>query len=380
MVETYDVVLIGGGVTGLMAAQKLSDLGMSVAVVEKQQVLASGPSTRNEGWLHRGTYHAASIKDRSSAVQVARRCIYGHEQFKRFAPEAIEGSDVRPFALVRNGSSVDEVLSRWEEADVQYRPVSHAQAKSVLPDTRLDDAAAIFEVADVSINTRLLYRKLFSLAQKAGCKFYLGNEVERFNGAEAILRDHAGKPTVIEARKFIYSTGTGAKTLFHGIHQIDLPIRYWKSHLVVTQRLAGPGIFYLDPHEAAMMHHGDVSIVGFNEDALLCAEPSYDVLPDRALNLRNGIQRLFPAWDGDGMDIACVKVDFVADVRAARSLNIAISEPIPGHILVLPGKMTEAPFLTDALASYLHNHLDNPSIALRPCDEFVPATSMKEVA
>ncbi|MCJ9751404.1 FAD-binding oxidoreductase [Neorhizobium sp. BETTINA12A] len=380
MAQVYDVVLIGGGVTGLMAAHKLSDLGMSVALVEKHLVLASGPSTRNEGWLHRGTYHAASIKDRASAIQVASRCIYGHEQFKRFAPEAIEGRDIKPFALIRNAGAVDEVLSRWEEADVYHRHVSHAKAKALLPDTDLSEAAAIFEVADVSVNTRLLYRKLLSLARKAGCSFYLGCEVERFSGSQAVLRDSENSLIEIQAQKFIYSTGTGAKTLFNALHQIDLPIRYWKSHLVVTHRLAGPGIFFLDPHEAAMMHHGDVSIVGFNEDALLCAEPSYEVLPDRALNLRNGIKRLFPSWDGDGMDIACVKVDFVADIKAARSLNIAISEPIPGHVLVLPGKMTEAPFLTDALASYLHNHLDNPSIARRPCDEFTTAAPMQEVA
>ena len=31
-----------------MAAQKLSDLGLRVALIEKQTTLASGPSTRNE--------------------------------------------------------------------------------------------------------------------------------------------------------------------------------------------------------------------------------------------------------------------------------------------------------------------------------------------
>ena len=56
---------------------------------------------------------------------------------------------------------------------------------------------------------------------------------------------------------------------------------------------------------------------------------------------------------------------------SARSLNIAISEPIPGHIVVLPGKMTEAPYLTDILTSYIHSKLDNTKIALRPCDKFL---------
>lgn len=73
---SVDVAIVGAGVAGLMLTKKLSDLGFKVALIEKSSCVADGPSTRNEGWLHRGTYHAASIQDRSSAVQVARRCIY----------------------------------------------------------------------------------------------------------------------------------------------------------------------------------------------------------------------------------------------------------------------------------------------------------------
>ena len=58
-----------------------------------------------------------------------------------------------------------------------------------------------------------------------------------------------------------------------------------------------------------------------------------------------------------------------SDVGAARSLDIAIHELAPGHICLLPGKMTEAPFLTDILTQHLHERLDDPRIALRPCDQ-----------
>src|SRR4051812_46023684 len=86
---TADVAIIGGGVAGLLLATKLGDLQLSVVLAEKTDVLAGGPSTRNEGWLHPGTYHAASIQDADAAVRVARRCRYGYEQIRRYAPEAI---------------------------------------------------------------------------------------------------------------------------------------------------------------------------------------------------------------------------------------------------------------------------------------------------
>ncbi|MES4993820.1 FAD-dependent oxidoreductase [Agrobacterium radiobacter] len=383
MVLNFDILLVGGGITGLMAAQKLSDLGLRVALIEKQTTLASGPSTRNEGWLHRGTYHASSIRDRAAAIQVARRCIYGHKQLRRFAPEALEDVDVLPMALVRDKDKLSEVVSRWDEANVRYRPISRSAAEKLIPNASFKKVPGIFQVADASLNTRILYRKLLTLAQKSGCEFHLGSQIEEIDGQAVTIRDQSGERKTFSARKIIYSSGIGAKEIFQKYHGIDLPIRYWKSHLVVTKRLAHAGVFFLDPHEAAMMHHGEVSIVGFNEDALLSTEPSYDVIPERAQNLRRGIRRIFPSWDEQGSrDVACVKVDYVTDLASARSLNIAISEPIPGHVVVLPGKMTEAPYLTDVLTSFIHDRLDNPDIALRPCDELptLDAETTREVA
>lgn len=371
MIIRYDVVLIGGGIAGLMAAHKLCDLGMRVALIERQSTLASGPSTRNEGWLHRGTYHAASIKSRGNAVQVARRCIYGHEQLRRFCPEAVEDGDRRPLVMIRDAGMVDEVISRWSEAEVQCRPITREAAQTLAPDADFQRASAIFEANDVSLNTRLVYRKLFALAGKSGCDFYIGNQIDRIDGQVATVTGADGDKLRLEARKFVYSAGTGTKSLFERFHAIDLPIRFWKSHLVITKRLAPVGVFFVDAHEAAMMHHGAVSIVGLNEDALLSAEPSYDVIAERAANVRRAIARIFPSWDdAAAIEVACTKVDLVADPSGARSLNIAVVEPKDGHICVLPGKMTEAPYLTDVLVSYLHQRLEGPPISLRPCDNF----------
>jgi len=354
-----------------MLAHKLCDIGVQVALVEKYPTLASGPSTRNEGWLHRGTYHAASIKNRHAAIQIAKRCIYGHEQLRRFCPEAIEDKDAKPLAIIGRYDQIDEITSRWREADVQFRPITHGEANKIISTASFDKAAAVFEANDVSLNTRLLYRKLFSLAKKAGCYFYIGYEIEHIDGLEAILRSSTGEKQSVRTKKFVYSSGTGAKDIFNRLHNVDLPIRYWKSHLVITRRLAPVGVFYVDAHEAAMMHHEDVSIVGLNEDALLCTGPSYEVMPDRSQNLHKAITRLFPNWNSsDRLDIACTKVDLVSNLKEARSLNIAVQEPVPGHVCVLPGKMTEAPYLTDVLVSVLHRELDATAISLRPCDSF----------
>ncbi len=366
-----DIIIIGGGVAGLMAAYKLSKIGLSVAVVEHHQFLASGPSTRNEGWLHRGTYHAASIASRETAVEVAKRCIYGHEQLKSFCPEAIEDMDKSPIAMLKDGDRAEEVKSRWKEAKVSFREISRREAKVSCPEADLSRPAALFEVNDVSINTRLLYRKLVSEAKRSGCEFFLDRKITKIDGTCLELCTSTGQRERIVGRKVVYAAGGGAADLMKKHHGINVPIRYWKSHLVVTKRLASMGVFYLDPQEAAMMHHGQVSVVGFNEDALLSEYPDYGVIKERARNLREGIKRIFPNWRAnEALDVACVKVDLADQQEDARSLNIAIREPIPDHILALPGKLTEAPYLTDILVARIHEGIDDGIVSHRPCDTF----------
>jgi hypothetical protein len=119
------------------------------------------------------------------------------------------------------------------------------------------------------------------------------------------------------------------------------------------------------------MHHGDFSIVGFNEDAVQSSEADYEVIKEYTHNIKSGIQRLFPDWVAiNTLDVACVKVDYAYEASQARSLSVSISEPVDDHIVALPGKMSEAPYLTDVLTSYIHERIDNPKIALRPCDQF----------
>jgi glycine/D-amino acid oxidase-like deaminating enzyme len=366
----YDVLIVGGGVAGLMSAYKFLDMGLSVALVENKPALASGPSTRNEGWLHRGTYHATSIKDRGTAVQIAQRCIYGHEQLLRFCPEAIEERDTKPIAMLKDESRVDEIVSRWKEAAVMYWPLTKAEAARRCISADFNRAAALFEVKDVSINTRLLYRKLVARSRQMGGVFHLGCTIYAVEGNTLLCTSQNQARIRLTGRKIVYTAGGGARALFREHHGIELPIRYWKSHLVVTRRLSTMGIFYLDPSEAAIMHHGDVSVIGFNDDALLCPEADYEVSPDRAQNLRNGISRIFPGWRGNNSyDVACVKVDYTGRIPSDRSLNIAICEPVRDHVVALPGKLTETPFLTDELALYIHNEIEDVSISRRPCDE-----------
>lgn len=67
---------------------------------------------------------------------------------------------------------------------------------------------------------------------------------------------------------------------------------------------------------------------------------------------------------------ACIKPDVASDLRDARSLDVEIFAPDDHHIFALPGKMTEAPCLADALVKIVFDKHDHPEVCVRPYDVF----------
>ena len=375
---SFDVAIVGAGVAGLMLAMKISRLGFTVALIEKEERLAAGPSTRNEGWLHAGTYHATSISDHQEAICVARRCIYGFKQIRRYAPEAVEEPGTPAFALVMNRDRITEIRSRWAEAGVSNTQVNLLKLASLMPELKLNSIQAAFQVRDVGINTRILYRKLLTDSQRAGAKVFVNTDLSFDDTGLANLVFSDFKMS-LKSNIFIYTSGYNMASIFQTHHGISVPIRYWKSHLAITPRLSKYSVFCLDPGEAAMMNHGSCSVVGLNEDALLCESPDLDHMPEQFDKVNEAITRLYSSTDRRlHVPVACIKADisnknesFNGLVGAdARSLGVKVFEPRPGHLCALPGKMTETPYLTDILTQLIYNKLTDNDIALRPLDKF----------
>src|SRR5258708_3543522 len=287
-----DISVVGAGVTGLMLTKKLTDLGYKVALVEQQGIVGNGPSTKNEGWLHRGTYHATSIQDEAQAMQVANRCIYGHEQIRSFAPEAIEDLDRATYAVVSNDETAQKATDRWEKAGILYRPVPLGKFVQANPEVNITKITDAFQVGDLSINTRILYQKLLTQSEKGGAKIFLKSKFIPEDGEKATLDQGNGDKINLHSDLFIVTAGYGIKDTFRQVTGQDLPVRYWKSHLLVFPRLTKSNIFSINPGEAALFNHGSKSVVGQHEDAVTVSNPNLDIIPDRAVCVFDATQRL----------------------------------------------------------------------------------------
>lgn len=321
--------------------------------------LAAGATTRNEGWLHAGTYHAASIVDRDAAVRVARRTREGYHQTRRFAPAAVHHACT--FALVVE-ESIAETRARWDEAGVAYRTVPRGALATLEPGLRLTRRTAVFAVDDVPIDTTVLCTRLAVESMRQGVRILMARRITRIHGTTLTLDSPTGARERLHAGILVFTAGCGNKKLIRDLLGVELPFRFWRSHLMDLPRVSKHAFFGIRAGEVTCMPHGRWSIVGTNADQEELPAPSFDVRSSSVLCATAALRRL--VRDIDVATIrprACVKVDVdpgagavVHDLGfAPPQLDVAVGRISSRVFWALPGKMTEAPVAADLLVRQL---------------------------
>jgi hypothetical protein len=303
-----------------------------------------------------------------------------------------------------DAAKISEICSRWAEAEVPFSPISLTEYHKIETDINLSGVEAVFEVEDKSINPRAVYRNLARRAENLGVRILTNVEVDQVLPDENLicLRVNNSRRVYVSARVCVCTAGSGIKEFFATALKTEVPMRFWKSHLLDAPRIGRHNLFFVDPGGLTLMHHGAWSIAGLNADAVLVREPSAEPVAETVDLLKRDLENLFPYFDGTaGIGRACIKVDVgraidVANAPASRmKLSFAYGEPLAGHLWVVPGKMTEIPCVAEAIIDLLRDRLQGTiqhrleaiarepgavtEIANRPIDEYRPMWRRKAV-
>jgi L-2-hydroxyglutarate oxidase LhgO len=357
--ERVDCIVIGAGVVGLALARELALRGREVVVLEAEDHIGTGISSRNSEVIHAGIYYpAGSLK--------ARFCVAGNRALYAYCA-------ARGVAHRRCGKLI--VATSPEQVEDLHRLKAKAEANGVLDlrwlepreaqalEPQLHCTAALLSPSTGIVDSHGLMRALCMDAEAAGASVVLKSPVRGGRPEPEALAVEVGgaEPMVLAARQVFNCAGLGAIPLAHAFAGArpdsvpPLPRRYAKGNYY---GLAGPAPFsrlvYPVPSHGGLGVHLTLDLGGqarFGPDVEWVDREEYSVNPQRADSFYAEVRKYWPALPEGSLQpgYAGIRPKLHEEDQPAPDFLLQREEVhgIPGLVNLLG---IESPGLTAALA------------------------------
>jgi glycerol-3-phosphate dehydrogenase len=386
----FDVLVIGGGVTGCGTALDLAARGLRVALVEQHDV-AAGTSGRSTKLFHGGIRYlpqfqfqlvAEGLREQEVLARIADYLfeslefvvpVYAHIGLADAPAWAAKGR--RASLALRAGLVLYDLLGGFDRPGSRHRRISVAELLKDIPNLRSEGLRSGFVYSDAQTDDA---RLVIAIARTA---------VDRF-GAVAVTRARAtavtsvtdgyivtvqdlvsGVELGVEARAVVVATGAFPAPSCDGSRQLDVVVSKG-AHLVVKKAQIGLGdraivlprtddgrVMYIVPWaEHALIGTTDTAYDGdLSHPAADVADIDYlirhvarylDVDSFEPLSTFAGLRAL--ADDGSGE-------------TSQASREHVIAEPRPGYVQVAGGKLTTYRRISADAASVVARRLRIPA-------------------
>ncbi len=354
----FDTVIVGAGVVGLAAAYALAKGGQSVVVLERENRIGAGISSRNSEVIHAGLhYPTGSLKARLCVE--GRRALYpfldAHNVAYQKCGKLIVATEIGEIPalekLMRQGETNGVEGLSW---------LGGVQARTLEP--QLSAVAALESVESGVLDTHGFMAALEGEIEAHGGAVALGApflgaapSVEGFD-----VRVGGETPTALSARQLVIAAGLGAQAcarMIEGFPPERIPaLHFGKGNYFALSGAKAPftRLIYPPPIPGALGTHYRRDLGGvarFGPDLEWVNAEDYAVDPARAGGFYETIRRFWPTLPDGALapDYAGIRPklhgpgepqpDFVIDDSAAHGL--------PGLICLFG---IESPGLTSSLA------------------------------
>ena len=300
--DRVDCIVVGAGVVGLALARELALRGREVVVLESEDRIGTGISSRNSEVIHAGIYYpAGSLKARLCVAgnrTLYAYCVQHHVEHRRCGKliVATDATQVEALRQLRDRAAANGVADlQWLDAEeaLHLEPRLHCTAALLSPSTGIVDSHG-------------LMRSLCLEAETAGASVVLKSPVLGGRATPKGLEIRVGgdEPMTLVAARVFNAAGLGALALAHAIEGVrpaslpPLPRRFAKGSYF-SLSLAAPfsRLVYPIPPLGALGVHLTLDLAGqarFGPDVEWIDREDYDVDPHRADSFYSEVRKYWP--------------------------------------------------------------------------------------
>jgi L-2-hydroxyglutarate oxidase LhgO len=354
----FDVCVVGAGAVGLACGFALARRGLDVVVLEREQTIGQGVSSRNSEVIHAGIYYpSGSLK--------TRLCVAGRRSLYAFLDQhGVAYRKCGKLVVATDEHEIDHLAAIHRQAlsnGVEgIRPLSGREAAAMAPGLRA--TAALWSPESGVFDSHGYLASLKGRIE--GCGGFVVVQTP-FEGATPLdsggfaVETGGAEPAIIKIRLLVLAAGLGgqsAAAAIEGYPRGSIPaLHYGKG---VYFRLVGRAPFepliYPPPIPGALGTHYRKDLGGqavFGPDLDFVETEDYDVNPARAATFEVHVRKFWPALPDQAL---------TPDYAGLRPKIHGPDEPQPDFRIDdagrhgIPGLVTlfgiESPGLTSSLA------------------------------
>jgi glycine/D-amino acid oxidase-like deaminating enzyme len=221
----YDVAIVGAGIVGAACADEFARRGMSVAVVDRDQI-GSGATSAGMG-------HVVTMDDSEAQFALTRYSQQLWQQLRDELPADVEYEQCGTIWVAADEEEMAEVRRKhyyYGERGVPAEVLDAQTLQRLEPNLRAGLVGGLFVPQDLVVNPPCAARFLMGRAQKRGAKVHLGHSVALAGQGRVRMADGFE----ITAKIVVNAAGAYAGELTSGVE-----IKKRKGHLVITDRYPG---------------------------------------------------------------------------------------------------------------------------------------------
>lgn len=232
MSKTSDIIVVGGGVVGNAAAYYLSKRGVSVTVLERDNSIGNGGSSRNGGGVRQS---GRDERELPLAMYAVKHLWPRLSEELGVNVEYVNQGNLRLGKTERHLEKLRKLAETARSQGLDMRMLDSDEVRSINPHLSDEVIGASWCPTDGHANPLVTTLGYYQAARRLGARFISGVTVLGLRKAHGVVRYIDTDAGTFEAPRVILAAGLGSRSIANTVG-IDIPMRGVLIEALVTEK------------------------------------------------------------------------------------------------------------------------------------------------